>query len=350
MRTFLACLSLIAFGVLSALPAAAQVPPPDLTLKHQPEQQAEPETTAEPAAEPEAPAEPRIIVIGSAPVAGTFFPAAGALCREINRLQEVNNLRCLVEETEGSQENLQRLMDGTLDLAIVQSDWVYHAVNGSAEGLGGPFEDLRALALLQPQVLTLVAGPKSGVLALADLPGKRIAIGPAGSGLNVLSRSLLDHLGLAEVATVELPVESQVAALCAGEVDGFLLPVAHPNGAVAEAIDQCGAILVPIEGEAVDRLVGTWPFYVKSAVPGGLYQSLGDPVPTFGLVTTLVTTSRLSEDDAYALLTALFDQLEDFRAQHPTLSVLTPEAMSGAGFSAPLHPAAERFFHDRGLR
>jgi TRAP transporter TAXI family solute receptor len=304
----------------------------------------------EPAAAPETPAAPRVIVIGSAPVAGTFFPAAGALCREINRLQEVNGLRCLVQETEGSQENLQRLAEGTLDLAIVQSDWVYHAVNGSAEGLTGPFEALRALVLLQPQVFTLVAGAKSGVLSLADLPGKRVAIGPAGTGLNALSRSLLQQLGLESVVPVELPVETQVAALCAGEVDAFLLPVAHPNGAVAEAIDRCGALLIGIEGEAVNQLVVSWPFYTKAAVPAGAYRALGDPVNSFGLVTTLVATSALSEDDAYAILTALFDQLDDFRLQHPTLQALTPESMSGAGFSAPLHPAAERFYQDRDLR
>ncbi|HKY95338.1 MAG TPA: TAXI family TRAP transporter solute-binding subunit, partial [Kiloniellales bacterium] len=254
------------------MPTSAQVPPPDLTLKHQ--EPAEPAGEPASAAPDPAPAEPRIIVIGSAPVAGTFFPAAGALCREINRLQEVNGLRCLVEETEGSQENLQRLAEGTLDLALVQSDWVYHAVGGSAEGLVGPFEDLRALVLLQPQVLTLVAGAGSGVATLADLAGKRVAIGPAGSGINTLSRSLLEHLGLEDTVAVELPVEAQVAALCAGEVDAFLLPVAHPNGAVAEAIERCGAVLVAIEGEAVDRLVVTWPFYAKAAVPGGTYSPL----------------------------------------------------------------------------
>jgi len=354
MRTLLACFLAAAVALLAVSPAAAQVPPPDLTLKRQQSdtapEPAEAAPPAEPAAAAEAPAEPRILVIGSAPVAGTFYPAAGALCREINRLQNVNGLRCLVEETEGSQENLQRLAAGTLDLAIVQSDWVYHAASGSAEGIAGPFEALRALVLLQPQVMTLVAGAKSGILDLSDLPGKRLAIGPAGTGINGLGRSLIQHLGIEGVVPVELPVEQQVAALCAGDIDAFLLPVAHPNGAVAEAIDGCGAVLIGVEGEAVDRLVTTWPFYAKTAVPAGLYRVLGDPVNSFGLVTTLVTTSRLGEDDAYAILTALFDQLDDFRQQHPTLSVLTPESMTGVGFSAPLHAAAERFYQDRGLR
>jgi hypothetical protein len=353
-----AALRAILFGLLlpvaAAGPLAAQVPPPDLSQKQQP---AEPVAAAEPPvdelpdAEPAAPAaEPRLLVIGSAPVAGTFYPAAGALCREINRWQDVNGLRCLVEETEGSQENLERLVEGTLDLAIVQSDWVYHAANGSAAGISGPFESLRALLLLQPQVITLVAGAKSGVFALGDLAGKRLSIGPAGTGINGLGRSLLEQLQLTGAIPVELPVEAQAEALCAGEIDAFLIPVAHPNGAVAEAIDLCGALLIDLEGEAVDRLVATWPFYAKVVVPAGLYRGFGDPVSSFGLVTTLVTTSALSEDDAYALLKAVFDELEDFRKQHPTLQVLSAESMSGVGFSAPLHPAAERFYHDRDLR
>jgi hypothetical protein len=338
--------------VAAAGPLSAQVPPPDLSQK---QQQAEPAVPDEPvaAAEPAPVApttEPRLLVIGSAPVAGTFFPAAGALCREINRLQEINGLRCLVEETEGSQENLQRLAEGTLDLAIVQSDWVYHATNGSAAGISGPFEALRALLLLQPQVITLVAGANSGVFALGDLAGKRLSIGPAGSGINGFGRSLLEQLQIADVVPVEIPIEAQAGALCAGEIDAFLIPVAHPNGAIAEAIDLCGAVLIDIEGEAVDRLVSIWPFYAKAVVPAGLYRGFGDGVSSFGLVTTLVTTSALSEDVAYALLKAVFDQLDDFRAQHPTLQVLSAESMSGVGFSAPLHPAAERFYNDRDLR
>jgi len=291
------------------------------------------------------------LVIASALVAGTYYPAAGAVCREVNRRQELNGLRCLVEETEGSADNLARLRDGRVQLAIVQSDWAYHAVAGSSADRAPPMTELRSLLLLQPQVMTLVAGAGSGLLTQDDLPGKRIAIGPPDSGVNEGGRGLLQQLGLlGSVTLAELPVEAQAAALCADEIDAFLLPVAHPNAGVADAIDLCGAILVGLEGEVVDTLVTTWPFYVKATIPAGLYPPNGIDVISFGVVATLVATTALSEESAYQLVKAVFEALDDLRAQHPTLALLTEQSMTGVGMAAPLHPGALRYYQERGWR
>lgn len=291
------------------------------------------------------------IVIGSAPVAGTFYPAAGAICRQINKRQDLNGLRCLVEETDGSADNLERLREGRLELAIVQSDWAYHAVAGSTSDRAPPMTELRTLALLQPQVMTLVANAGSGILEMGDIAGKRVSVGPPGSGVNEVGRMLLAHLGFAENLTlVELPIEEEASALCSGNIDAFLLPVAHPNGAVAEAVDLCGAVLIDMTGEAVDQLVETWPFYIHATIPAEAYSTAGNSVASFGLVATLVTTTALPDDVAYALTKALFESLDDLRAQHPSLELLTEESMSGISISAPLHEGALLYFQERGWR
>lgn len=291
------------------------------------------------------------IVIGSAPVSGTFYPAAGAICRQINNRQELNGLRCLVEETDGSGDNLERLREGSIQLAIVQSDWAYHAVAGSTTDRAPPMTELRSLALLQPQVMTLVANARSGILEMADLAGKRVSIGPPDSGVNEVGRVLLAHLGFADSVTlVELPIEDEASALCSGDIDAFLLPVAHPNGAVAEAVDLCGALLIGMTGEAVDRLVQSWPFYVRATIPADAYNGNGNEVSSFGLVATLVATEDLPDRVAYDIAKALFESLDDLRAQHPSLALLSEESMSGLGMSAPLHPGALTYFLERGWR
>ena len=293
----------------------------------------------------------RQIVIASAPVAGTFYPAAGAICRQINKRQALNGLRCLVEETDGSADNLERLREGSVELAIVQSDWAYHALAGSTSDRAPPMTEVRSLALLQPQVMTLVANAGSGILELGDLAGKRVSIGPPGSGVNEVGRVLLAHLGFADNLTLaELPIEEEASALCSGDIDAFLLPVAHPNGAVAEAVDLCGALLIDMTGEAVDQLVETWPFYVHATIPAEAYSTAGNAVSSFGLVATLVTTEALPEEVAYAVTKALFESLDDLRAQHPSLELLTEESMSAFSMSAPLHPGALTYFQERGWR
>ena len=259
--------------------------------------------------------------------------------------------KVVVEETDGSADNLERLREGSVELAIVQSDWAYHALAGSTSDRAPPMTEVRSLALLQPQVMTLVANAGSGILELGDLAGKRVSIGPPGSGVNEVGRVLLAHLGFADNLTLaELPIEEEASALCSGDIDAFLLPVAHPNGAVAEAVDLCGALLIDMTGEAVDQLVETWPFYVHATIPAEAYSTAGNAVSSFGLVATLVTTEALPEEVAYAVTKALFESLDDLRAQHPSLELLTEESMSAFSMSAPLHPGALTYFQERGWR
>lgn len=349
-------LLLAVLGASTAWAAGEAVPPPEKPTTPAAAEPAPAPSTASatpaPAPAPDIPVELQEVVIGAAPVAGTFYPAAGALCREVNHRQAVSGLRCLVEETEGSADNLQRLRDGKLELAVVQSDWAFHAAAGSTIERQPPFAELRSLLLLQPQVMTLVAGAKSGVLALSDLAGKRLSIGPAGSGINDAGRSLLQALGLENgVTLMELPVEQQAQAICGGQIDAFLLPVAHPNGAIAEAVDLCGAILVDLQDEAIDRMVTTWPYLVKAMIPAGAYASTGNDVAGYGLVSTLVTTTALSDEAAYQIVKAVYEGLDDLRAQHPTLALLSAQTMSGPGLATvPLHPGALRYYQERGWR
>ena len=70
-----------------------------------------------------------IVVVATAPVAGTYYPVGGALCRAVNRDRPGNRFRCLVEATDGSADNLMRLGSGDADFALLQSDWQYHEVD-----------------------------------------------------------------------------------------------------------------------------------------------------------------------------------------------------------------------------
>ena len=117
----------------------------------------------------------QLLVIGTAPVSGVYYPAGGAICRLVNATRDVSGFRCVVESTDGSAENLQRLRDGDLDFAFLQSDWQYHAFQGSGgPGIEQPYSDLRALFSLHAQPLTIVASRESGIEHLRELRGKRV--------------------------------------------------------------------------------------------------------------------------------------------------------------------------------
>lgn len=290
------------------------------------------------------------MIVGTAPVSGTFYPAGGALCREINKAAD-DRLACLVAPTEGSEENLKRMMTGDVDLAVVQSDWAHHA---TGRGLLGeaPFADLRSLFSLQPLVMSLVARPQSGIVQVDQLAGRTLSIGPSGSGLAASARLVLEGLGFGpgSLELVEMPVDRQISALCNGEIDAFLIPVAHPNGAVGAAVDLCAATFVPISGERVARLLQAFPYYGTASIPAGLYLYNADTIESVGLVANVVVDAGMEEDLAYQIVRAVFDNLDDLRAQHPVLENLNELEMTGPGLTAPLHPGALRYYQERGWR
>lgn len=296
----------------------------------------------------------RHLVVGTAPVAGHYYPTGGALCRLINAERAEHGLRCLIEATAGAKENLTRLRGGDLAFALVPSDWQYHAYqSGLGTGDDGPFSDLRAVLSLQALSFTLLAAPASGVESLADLEGKRINLGPPDTPWRSTGDFLIAALGwspddFAEIG--ELDASEQAEGLCDGRIDALLLPASHPSGPVAEATEGCGARLLGVNGEAVDRLLGEWVFYAPAVIPGGLYANNPDPVTSFGLRATLVTSDALPADTVYQVTKRIFEGLDDLRAQHAVFTGLEAEDMVSAGISAPLHEGALRYYQERGWR
>ena len=295
---------------------------------------------------------PRTLYMGTAPVVGVYFPAGGAVCAMVNGHRKETGLRCVVESTEGSVANLQALRQGEEDLAIVQSDWQYFAV----KGLGpfkpaGPFEGLRALFNIHGEPLTLVVRRNAGIASLADLKGKRVNVGAKGTGQRVLADLLIRALGFKEsdFATLgEIDANLQSKALCDGQIDAFLMPMSHPNGAVEEAAQRCAALLVPLTGPAVDKLVADIPYLARDEIPGGTYSGNPTTVATFGPRATLVATRRMSADVAYQIVKDVFQDFDRFRAMHPAFRSLTPAEMIGPGNTAPLHEGALRYYRERG--
>ncbi len=303
----------------------------------------------------------RLVVVGTAPVAGVYYPAGGALCRLVNQARQDHGLRCLVESTAGSEDNLRRLRAGELDFALLQSDWQYYAGQSAAgakstEGEAKKGEanvTLRAVLSLHAQPFTLLASPESDIAKLEDLKGKRVNLGPAGSVQRAAGEVLVEALGwektdFAEVA--QMAAGEQVEALCGGRIDAFLMPISHPNGLIGAATDRCRARLIPVEGQAVDLLLATWPFYSRAVIAGGTYLANPGSVRTFGLRATLVTSEKMPEETVYGIVKSLFEQIDTFRTQHPALAGLEPPDMVSQGNSLELHEGALRYYRERGWK
>lgn len=292
----------------------------------------------------------RDIVIGAGTVAGVYFPVAGAVCRVV--AERSGGSRCLVESNANSAANLERLRDGLLDFAIVQSDWLMHASRGTnLFRPNGPDETLRAVVSLHSEPLTLIARADAGIRSAGDLKEKRLNLGPAFTYQRVLTDALLRALDIDDdlALAMDLPAAQQFSALCAGEVDAVTMVVPHPSPDIANAMLRCDLRLVPVEGEAVAALLEARPELAAATIPGGLYAGAPDPVGSFGLRAVLATTTQVEDEIVAAVAESILSGLPELREQHPALASLTARSMVSEGIAVPLHDAAARFYRTANL-
>ncbi|MFQ5935595.1 MAG: TAXI family TRAP transporter solute-binding subunit, partial [Acidiferrobacterales bacterium] len=148
----------------------------------------------------------------------------------------------------------------------------------------------------------------------------------------------------------ELPAAQQSLALCHGRVQAMVYTVGHPNASIGQAAGLCDAIVVDVTGPEIDKLVADNPYYAHTTIPGGMYSGNPNPVRTFGVKATVITSREVPADLIYGLTKAVFDNLAQLRKMHPAFAGLEPKKMIGEGLSAPLHDGAARYFKEKGLK
>ena len=292
------------------------------------------------------------ITIGTGGVTGVYYPTGGAICRLVNKGRKEHGIRCSVESTGGSVYNINTIREGELEFGVAQSDWQYHAYNGTSKFAdAGAFEDLRAVFSVHPEPFTVVARADSGVSSFEDLKGKRVNIGNPGSGQRGTMEVLLEAMGWSTddfALATELKAAEQSAALCDNQIDAMVYTVGHPSGSIQEATTACDSVLVNVTGDVVDGLIADNSFYRSATIPGGMYRGSDSDTATFGVGATFVTSAAVSEDAVYAVVSSVFNNFDDFKKLHPAFANLDPQEMATAGLSAPLHPGAAKYYKEQG--
>ena len=210
------------------------------------------------------------ITIGTGGVTGVYYPTGGAICRLVNKGRKEHGVRCSVESTGGSVYNINTIREGELEFGVAQSDWQYHAYNGTSKFKdAGPFKGLRAVFSVHPEPFTVVARADSGIKTFADLKGKRVNIGNPGSGQRGTMEVLVDALGWTMddfALATELKASEQSAALCDNQIDAMVYTVGHPSGSIQEATTACDSVLVEVSGPEVESY--NLELCVMTAIPG----------------------------------------------------------------------------------
>jgi TRAP transporter TAXI family solute receptor len=308
--------------------------------------------------------QPRYFRIGTAATGGSFFEIGGIIASAVSGPTEgpacgrggtcgVPGLVAVAQATPGSVENLRLVNSGEIESGFAQADlagWAFAGVRLFAQG--GPLRELRAIASLFPAVAHLVVRADSPIRSLADLKGKTVAVGEAGSGSAAAAAVLFEAAGLGHGGVVQkyLRPGPGAAEVKAGTIDAMLIVGGYPVPAVRDLAAGTPIRLIPIEGAVVDRLKKDFAYYQKMAIPGGVYSGVDTPTPSIGFAALWLVNSRIGADLVYEITKSLWNP-----ATAKLLSAIEPVGnqirldRALDGLSVPLHPGAARFYREAGM-
>src|SRR5574344_2798317 len=295
-------------------------------------------------------ADEKFITIGTGGQTGVYYVAGQSICRFVNRDTKSHGIKCNAPASGGGVANVNGIRSGEFNMGVMQSDHQYKAMEGLAP-FDRKMDDIRALFSLQSDVFTVLARRDAHIANLDDLKGKRVNVGNPGSG----QRDTLDEIMAKKgwdrsvfSLAAELKPAEQASALNDNNIDAMTYFVGHPNGAIQEATTTVDAVLVPISGAEIDKLLAEKSYYTKAEIPGGLYKGNDAPTASIGGKAVLSTSAKADPEVVYLLVKSVFDNLERFQRLHPAFKDLKAEDMIKVGLSAPLHEGAARYYKERG--
>ena len=215
---------------------------------------------------------------------GTYYGFSGVIANVLNeKLKDTLNLK--VESTGASKANIQMLQSGDADIAIVQNDVMYYAYTGTDLFAGGaPITDFSAVASCYPEYVQILS--KKDITSIADLAGKRVSVGDAGSGTEFNAKQILGAYGLSfdDIKVSNQSFADSADSLKNGTIDAAFVVAGYPTTAVTELATNYDFNLLPIDDEHAAKLQADYGFYYYGVIPGGTYSPVANDVPAVAVM------------------------------------------------------------------
>ena len=300
--------------------------------------------------------------ISTGSTTGTYFPVGNLLAMVLSHPPGVgrceaayacgpSGLIVSTRASQGSVANLLAVNGGMVSSGLAQTDVVALAVAGQGPfRKGGAEKRLRVIANLYGEDVHLIAAKAAKIKSIADLRGKRVSLSTEGSGTNVTARAILTAYQLERTIKPNLDsAEKAVDLLQSGKLDAMFFVGGTPVNLLQQLLDEDVAVLVPISGDGIKRLIAREPYLTPHTIPKGTYANTPD-VETVSVDALWITDESQPDALVYGMLKALFNPANRPAIQAERLGEhfldITSAAKDG---NAPLHPGAVRFFTEAGI-
>ena len=286
------------------------------------------------------------VSIASGGTGGTYYPLAGAMATIWN--EGIKGMNASAQTTGASVANVNLLRDGKADVIFVQNDIAYYAAKGEELFKDKAFADLKGMAILYPETCQLIVLANSGIKTVADLKGKKVAVGAAGSGVEANARQIMAAAGVTynDISVQYLSFNEAASNLKDGNIDAAFLTAGHPTAAVQDIAATKDINVVAIDDAIAAKLQSQYPFYTKTNIPAGTYKGVAADTQTVAVQAMLAVSAKLDAATVEKMLQTMFAESGSSRltAAHAKAGAMIKLANAQAGMSLPLHPGAEKFY------
>ncbi|MBV7379054.1 TAXI family TRAP transporter solute-binding subunit [Maritimibacter dapengensis] len=277
---------------------------------------------------------------------GVYYPMGGGLAEVING--KVEGYSATAEVTGASVENMGLVATGDADLAIGLADTVYQAQTGTGRFEGQQLDMIRGIASMYANMIQIVALADSGITSLEDIKGKRVSIGAPGSGTEVNTAQVLEAAGITydDIEEQRLNFNETADALANGDIDVGFWSVGAPTSSILNLATTNQITVLQLTDEQIAAAQEIQPLFASTTLSAGIYEGVDD-VNVLGVPNVLVASSEMSDDLAYTITKAMFENIADLQAVHPAANQTTVEFTLSAT-PIPLHPGAIRYYEEAG--
>lgn len=283
---------------------------------------------------------------------GVYYPMGGGLAAVLSK--NIPGMAATAEVTGGSVDNLKLIGTGKPYMAFTMSDAAKDAQDGLGKFANGKV-DLRTLLVLYPNRMHVVTVDSTGIKSMKDLKGKRVSTGSPGSATELMAFRLMEAAGLdkdKDVKRERLGVAESVNAIKDRKIDAFFWVGGLPTAAVTDLANTPGTKIVMIDNAdevaAMNKKYGN--LYFTDVIPKETYSGMASDNRNSSVSNILVVSAKMSDDEAYTIVKAIFDNMPELVRTHQEYANVKLENQKAVATPLSFHPGALKYFGEKGVK
>jgi TRAP transporter TAXI family solute receptor len=286
-------------------------------------------------------------------VSGTFYPLGGAIAQVWNK--KIPDLNVTVQATGGSVENIRLMGNKSAEVAISMNDIAFYGYNGLEvfNAKNEKYTNYSAIGNVYPDVIQIFARKDGPITKITDLKGKKVSVGPPGSGTEISARQILGLIGMdykkdKDINPLYLSYAESADQFKDNHVDACYFVVSVPNGALQDINVMHPVQFLEIDDALFSKIIKTYPLYARFEIPANAYQGLAKPVKTIAVYSSILVRNDLPENLVYQMTKVMYEENAAIAQAHAAGKYLKLENAIG-GVAVPFHPGAIKYFKEKGI-